>query len=117
MPTMFAVDENDDLYLDAAGNIAIVTGLEAIKQWAEHKTKTQLGELVLAVQQGVPNQQTVWDGNPNVPQFEAAVRSILLQIPDITDVINFETRQEGKIFKYTTTLVTPLGNVAIHGNL
>lgn len=115
MPTMFAVDENDDLYLDDAGNIAIVTGLEAVLQNCAHAVKAQLGEMVLQTDQGMPDFQVIWNGNPNVSQFEASLREIILAQPNVISISELTTVINNNILSYTITIVTDFGEGAING--
>jgi hypothetical protein len=115
MPTMFAVDENDDLYLDDAGNIAIVTGLEAVLQNCAHAVKAQLGEMILQTDQGMPDFQVIWNGNPNVSQFEASLREIILAQPNVISISELTTVINNNILSYTITIVTDFGEGAING--
>jgi hypothetical protein len=112
---MFAVDENDDLYLDDAGNIAIVTGLEAVLQNCAHAVKAQLGEMVLQTDQGMPDFQVIWNGNPNVSQFEASLREIILAQPNVISISELTTVINNNILSYTITIVTDFGEGAING--
>jgi hypothetical protein len=117
MTLMFAVDKNNDLYLDDKGNIALVTGLEAVKQACEHAVKAQLGEMVLQVDQGMPNFQVVWNGAPNIAQFEAALYTRLMGVSGVTNVKNLTTTVAQNALSYTVTIVTIYGEAAINGNL
>lgn len=115
MPTMFAVDENNDLYIGPDGNLSIVTGLDAVLQACAHAVKAQTGEMVLAIGQGVPNFQITWGGIANYPQFEAIVRSIFLNVPDVIDVLDFQMTKIKDVLKYTALILTNFGQGEISG--
>lgn len=117
MPVMFAVDENDDLYIGPDGNLAIVTGIDAVLQNCSHAAKAQLGEMVLATDEGVPNFQLVWEGNPNIPQFEAVLRNIFLSLPDVVDVLQLDVASQNKTLFYRAVILTTFGQGEISGQL
>jgi hypothetical protein len=110
-----AVNSNNDIYVGNDGNLAIVYNLEATLQACAQAAKTQLGEMVLATDQGIPNFQTVWVGTPNLPQFEAAVRYALLNVPGVTGIQSFITSMQGTSLLYTAIIVTIYGTGNING--
>ena len=112
---MFGVDSNNDMYTGPDGNIIIVAGLVAVKQACEHVMKTMLAEMVLAYNQGLPNFQTVWVGAPNVPQFEAAGRAALQNVPDVVQVVSFDTIVRNNTLAYTAVIQTNFGDAVING--
>lgn len=116
MTQTFAVDDQNDLYL-AEGRLAIVTGLEAVKQNAEHAATTILNEMVLAQGEGIPLFEAVWVGVPNIGLFEAALRARLLSVADVTGVVALVTSRDGNVLRYTATISTPYGNGLINGDV
>lgn len=115
MTQTLAVDSNNDLYLGIDGNIVIVRNLEAVLQACEHAAKTVLGELVLATNQGVPYFQNVWSGIPNYQQFDAALRSAILDVADVLEVVSLLIAPEGDIVKYNAVIRTIYGGGTISG--
>ena len=63
----FAVNSNNDLYLDDTGNMAIVYDQQAILQICKQAALTIFGEMVLQTNQGIPYFTAVWVGVPNLP--------------------------------------------------
>lgn len=112
---MFASDSRNDLYLDSSGNIAIITGLQAVTQACEHAMQTILREMVLQYQDGLPDFEVVWNGSPNVVQFEAAARATLLRVPEVQAVTEFEATAAGNVLRYTATIKTQYGLGSING--
>lgn len=93
LPTVqtFAVNENNDLYIDDNGNIAIVYNQEAILQACKQAALTLLGEMVLQTNQGIPYMQAVWVGVPSIPAFEGALRASWLSVSGVTGISQLTT--------------------------
>jgi hypothetical protein len=115
MTRVFTVDENNDLVIANDGRLSISVGLEATLQACEHAAKAQLTEMVLAVDQGVPNFQTIWNGAPNVLQFEAALRRQLLSVVGVRDIASIDVTVSNNILSYTAVIVTELGQGVVNG--
>jgi hypothetical protein len=115
MTQTFAVNDNNDLFIDANGNLSITSGLEAVLQNCEHAAKAQLGEMVLDTTRGIPNFDTIWVGVPNIPQFEAALGAALRNVTDVIDVISLVTRLEQDVLIYEATIKTIYGVGVING--
>lgn len=112
---MIAANTNNDLYLNADGNIAVVTGLQAVIQACAQAAKAQLGEMVLAIDQGIPNFQTVWQNTANVAQFEAYLRRTLEQVQDVTEVQQLEVTVQNNVLSYVATIKTIYGEGTVNG--
>jgi hypothetical protein len=115
MTRIFSVDVNNDLILASDGNLAISEELDAILQACEHAAKAQLSEMVLAADQGMPNFQTIWNGSPNVPQFEAYLRRQLLAVEGVTDVVSIDASVANNVLAYTAVIKTQFGQGAVNG--
>ena len=115
MTQIFAVNSKNDIYIGDDGQLAIVTGLQAVLQACEHVAKARLGEMVLAIDQGIPYFETVWNGVPNLPQFEIALRQAFLGVDGVTEVISLTTIQRADILSYTATIMTTFGGGTING--
>lgn len=115
MTRVFTVDENNDLILSGNGNLSISSDLEATLQACEHAAKAQLAEMVLAVDEGVPNFQTIWTGAPNIIQFESYLRRQLLAVVGVRDIVDLTTTLTNNILSYTVTILTIYGEGVING--
>lgn len=100
--TTFAVNANNDLYLDTDGNIAIVTDLQAVLQACQQAAKTLLGEMVLQTDQGIPYFTAVWVGVPNLSAFQNALTTSWLQVTGVVSVDNLTTKQAPVVIPGTT---------------
>jgi hypothetical protein len=115
MTRVFTVDDNNDLIIGRDGNLGISADLAATLQACEHAAKAQLAEMVLSVDTGVPNFQTVWDGAPNTIQFEAYLRRQLLAVVGVRDIVDLTTNVSNNILAYTVTISTIYGEGVING--
>lgn len=114
MTRVFTVDENNDLIIASNGNLSISTDVAAIMQACAHAAKAQLTEMVLAVDQGMPNFQTIWNGSPNTIQFEAYLRRQLLAVEGVIDIVSIDTTVSDNILSYTAVIQTVFGQGTIN---
>ena len=110
----FGVNENNDLFLDESGNIAIVTNLQAVLQGCEQAVKTLLGELVLQTDLGVPYFEAVFVGTPNLAVFEQSIRQAILSIPGVIQVLTLDTSVTGEVLTYNAVIETEYGEGSIN---
>lgn len=115
MTTTFATDNNNDLFLGPGKNIVVINGLPAIIAAAETATKAQLGEMILSVNQGIPNFQTVWTGSPNYALYTDFMRTTLMAVPGVQAVVSLEIKIQNNVLQYRATLKTQFGIGEING--
>ena len=112
---VIAADENNDLYIGPDGSLALATGLEAVMQAAQQAAQTQLGEMMYAVDDGVPNFESIWNGAANVSQFEAYLRRTLLAVDHVTGIADLTIAVRGNKLSYTATIETDYGPGVLNG--
>ena len=117
MPRTFALNENNDIYLDRNGNIAVAEGIEAVQFLCKNAVQTMLGELIYQTNIGMPNFQTIWNGTPNIPQFEASLIATLLSVEDVLEVKELSVQIVSGVLQYTATILTNFGQGAIRGTV
>ena len=116
-----SVNANNDLFLDTFGNIVIAFDVQAVLQNCAHVAKVRLGEIVLAVNEGIPFFETVWNGTPNFQQFEAALRQAFYSVTGVLEVVSLIVSQvaaaNGKLntLAYTAVIRTVYGSGGING--
>lgn len=115
MTKTLAADENNDIYLGTDGSLAMATGLQATLQAAEQAAQTQLGEMQYAVDQGLPNFAVVWNGSPNISQFDAALRRAILGVAHVTGIRDLTIATADNKLSYTATIVTDYGPGVLNG--
>lgn len=114
MTLVVAVDSNNDIFVGPDGSLATAAGLLAVLQACEHAAKTQAGEMVYAVDQGLPNFATIWNGSPQRSQFEAFLRRALLAVPDVLEVRELNTEVSGGVLSYRAVIKTIYGTGAVN---
>jgi hypothetical protein len=115
LSTTLAVNAGNDIYRDAAGNIALASGVVALMQNAQQAAQTLLGELIYATDQGLPNFQTIWNGAPNVPLWTEYLRRTLQGVNGVTKVQSLTVTRVQDEIKYSTVLETVYGLVELNG--
>lgn len=102
------VDTNNDLVL-VNNNLAISENLQAVRYVAEHAVKAQYGEMLLAIQRGIPYNLLAWDRQPNLIQLEAFIRRAILAIPNVLNIIDFNIAAANHVITYSVTINTTYG--------
>jgi hypothetical protein len=110
--TSLAVNANNDLYLDTTGNIATVDGIYAVLQQCEHAVKAMLGEMIYAVNRGMPTMETVWLSQ-DLPRWEAAAYVAIQRVPGVKEVLSVVTEIQGDSLVYNAVIRTIYGEGAI----
>jgi len=117
MTRTIAVDSNNDIFVGPDGSLAIATARDAVLHCCAQAAKTQLGEMIYAVDQGLPNFEAVWNGAPNTGLFEAYLRRTLQDVPDVTGVDSVTIDATGGALTYVATIKTIYGPGAINGSV
>lgn len=116
MPQMIETNEKNDIFLNEGGNISMISGIDAVKQACEHAAKAQLGEMIYSSNKGIPNFQTIWrGGEPNIPQFDSALRSALLSVEGVIRINSLDISVSQNQLKYTAVINTIYGQVVSDG--
>lgn len=115
MTTTFGTDASNDLFLDVGNNISVLGGLAAILKACETATKAQLGEMVLTTTQGIPNFQTVWVGAPNYSLYTNYLRTTLVNVDGVQEVVSLNLSTIKNKLLYTATIKTAFGTGTING--
>jgi len=114
---LFAVNENRDIFATEGGRLALVTGLDAIVQYAGHVVRAQLGEMIYAQNRGVNTLQSLFSGSPNVLSFENSVRNQIRRIPEVIAIESFDITIANNEANYNIVIRTTFGNGVVNGNL
>jgi hypothetical protein len=84
----------NDMYLDNQGNISLSTDLQAVLEECAQAARTLLGECIFDTTIGIPYQQVLWIGVPNIQQWIAALRQAFLAVSGVTEVISIVAEQQ-----------------------
>jgi hypothetical protein len=101
----FALNGNNDMYLDATGNLATVSGVDAVSQDCLCAMKGQLGEMLYQPLSGLPNLTDVWI-QQNLIKWEAAARATLATVPGVNMVKNFTYSISNGVLTYVALIQT-----------
>jgi len=113
---MIATNQNNDIFIGQDGNISMIFGIDAVLQACEHAAKAQLGEMIFLDDQGVPNFQTIWrGGNPNISQFDSALRSVILAVDGVVGIESLDIKVDKNQLTYSITINTIYGQVISNG--
>ncbi len=88
----------NDLYMDKQNNIATSTDLQAVLEECAQAARTLLGECIFNLQIGIPYEQVVWVGVPNLEQFSASLRQAFLSIDGVNEVVSLFVQQQSNTF-------------------
>lgn len=111
MVQSLGVDASNDVYLSADGNIALLSGVEAVRDACKTVAQAQLGEMVFATKNGLPTMQTIWIGTPKVALYESYLRTALESVEGVVAVKELKYTLDGGVFAYTATLETIYGSL------
>lgn len=114
MTIQIGVNANNDIFLDSAGNLTMVTDLTACVQACQQAAQAQRGEMQFHLNRGVPNFQVIWNGSPNVAQWRAAIREELLLTQDVTGVQELNVSLVGDEANYTAVIKSAFGTGTVN---
>lgn len=112
----------NDLYVGVDGNL-VVAGLtlenndqlNAVLYSCQNISRSVLGEMVLQVNRGLPNFQTIWNGNPDIAQWEIALRTALLSVDGVIEISEIDVVITGDVLNYAATIITNFGQGIVDG--
>lgn len=113
MAKSFSLNSNNDIFIGLDGLLSISNDLEAVLQDCATAAKAQLGEMILSIDQGVPNFQTIWQSAANVAQFEAFLRRTILRVSGVTEIKSLSVVVRDNTLFYTAEIVTIYGQGAL----
>lgn len=115
MTQTFSTNAQNDIFIGPNGNLAISTGIEAVKDACATSAKAQLGEMVLAANKGVANFETVWrHGGANVAQYEASVRAALNSVAGVSSILDLTITVQSNIVAYQALIQTIYGQFTLN---
>lgn len=107
------VNSDNDIHLDAMGDLALVSNLTCVMQAAQQAAQAQRGEMQYHVNRGVPSMRTIWNGAPSIAQFRAAVRQEIQLTTDVVSVRRMDAQLVDERAVYTADITTVYGTGAV----
>ena len=108
-----STDDKNDLYLTPSNSVAVSSDIQAIMDTCEYTVQTVMGELILQGDVGIPNFQLIWNGNPNIPQAENAIREAIMLVNGVTGATELSAFVENNVLKYNATIQTIYGEAQL----
>ena len=108
----------NDLYLDQMGNIAMSNSdIEALKNVIENVVKTQMGELQLNINKGVPYFQTIFSHQTNVPYWKVYMIDAIENVEGVIscEYFNIDIDNEKNLLTYIASIKTEFGDILLNG--
>ena len=115
MTKTFAVDGSNDVFLGPDGNLAVLSGIEAVAAACRSATLAQLGEMVFATKNGIPNFQTLWVGSPDYAIWKSYILKTLQGVDGVQQVTSLVLSVSGDTVSYTANITTIYGSTTING--
>lgn len=116
MSLNFAIDNNNG-FLVEENQLVLLEDKEAIAVNATTSVQTLLGEEPFLQDVGMPNFETVWEGSPNIPDFERSLRDTLSQVNGISLVGNFIYSLNNNELEYSIDVLTTFGITTVSSTL
>lgn len=112
-----ATNSNNDIFIDARGNLAVATGLQACTQSCEHASQVLLTELPYAQTRGIAFFDNGLTASPKLGLYEVQLRRMLLSVPNVEKVLSVGFQLDGTNLKYEAQIQTSFGVETVSGNL
>lgn len=111
------LDENNDIYLDSNGNLALCKDIDAVKVSVSCETKTNYGEVVLDINKGIPYFATIFTAHPDIELWKSYMKKTILGVPKVLGISAFKTYidYQKSLLKYTVVINTEYGTEEING--
>ena len=108
-------NSDNDIYLDALGNLAVLSDIDALSLVIKQRIQTVLGECQLATNVGVDYFGSVFNSPPDVFLFRKQIVNNVEAIDGVNFVVNFAMRIEDSTLKYEMNVSTIYGETTIAG--
>lgn len=122
MTAVVAINSTNDVYIDDTNNLAMLfgsvsnqQGVKAVEQACKTACLAQLGEMVLFTTQGMPALQSVFNSNPNLAVYQAALAAAMQQIPGVISVQSIVFTKTGNVLNYVAEIQSQYGELTING--
>jgi hypothetical protein len=110
--TTIALGVTFDMYLDANGNVPLLTGVQACEQDCQSAMQTMLREMPLDYNNGVAYFDAIFR-QVNLGAWVASARQQLLNVPGVVKVPNLTAEIADNQLVYTASIVTVYSPTAI----
>ena len=110
-----ATNENNDLYVDASGNLGVSNDIYALSNVIKNKALTTLGEPQYNQQNGIPYFETIFTDTPSIDLYQAKLINDIENTENVERVVSFNYTDNNGILNYTVTIQTAYGDITLNG--
>lgn len=110
-----ATNEQNDIYTDSSGNLAMLTDINALANVSRNVILTTLGEPEYNQLDGIPYFETVFTDTPKIDLLQAAQVAALENLEDVNRVSNYEYNQSNGVYSYSLIEHTTFGDIQLNG--
>lgn len=108
-------NQNNDIYIDSSGNLAILTDINALANISKNAILTTQGEPQYNQENGIPYFETIFTDTPSIDLFQAAQIATLENLENVNRVEEYNYSQANNIFSYSVKIDTTYGEIIING--
>lgn len=117
MTLTLGVNDANDIYLGTDGNLVVLSGQDAVGGACSTLSKAQLGEMVLSTTQGIPYNQAVFIGTPNLKIWESYLLTALQNIDGVVQVTNLKAIVIDNALVYQATIESRYGLTYLNNSI
>lgn len=111
----FILDNNNDLTLDALGNIKMAEGIDAYEQHLVNRLRLQQFEYPYDVTRGINYMGYLLGKAPNIRAWESQVLQVAEEAEFVSRVDDWKYNIDGNNFQFGLTVTTDLGQITLRG--
>ena len=110
-----SINQDNDIYIDANGNIALTSDIQALSDVCKNKVLTTLGEPQYNQLNGVPYFETVFCDISKPDLFQAAVIQTIENTEHVIRTSDFAYTQNNNVLSYTVKIISDFGEILLNG--
>ena len=110
-----STNENNDLYIDSSGNLAVSNDIYALSNVIKNKALTTLGEPQYNIQNGIPYFETIFTDTPSIDLYQAKLIKDIENTENTERVKSFDYTENNGILNYTATIQSTYGDITLNG--
>ncbi len=106
---------DDDLALDANGNMQVVTELEGLRQKVQQKLRLWRGEWFLDTRAGVPYEQDILIRGVDPGLVTSLLNAQILAEPEVREIVEVsaDLDRDTRVYTYTARVASIFGEMEI----
>jgi hypothetical protein len=99
----------NDIFINVSGNLQILQGQPAVEAACQSASLLRLGEAILSTTTGIPFEQAVWIGTPNLAVYENYLRTAILNVDGVIAIQSLTVSVSQNTLSYVCTIQSVFG--------